>query len=144
MDLSLASATAAAVGALPAAALTSGASTVNPLLWYVTRAAAVSAYVTLTATVLLGIWRSLARVARIRTPWTLDEAHQFLAALTAGFVALHLMALLFDPLIPFSLLNLLLPVAEPYPRFAVDLAGLSLYPLVVVLLTPGLGRYTAH
>ena len=144
MDLSLASATAAALRALPAAALTSGASTVNPLLWYVTRAAAVSAYVTLTATVLLGIWRSLARVARIRTPWTLDEAHQFLAVLTAGFVALHLIALVFDPLIPFSLLNLLLPIAEPYRWFAVDLGVLSLYALVVVLLSSWLRRYIAH
>lgn len=109
------------------------ASTANPFFWYVTRAAAVSAYITLTATVVLGLVRSLGRVAHVRLSWVLDESHQYLALLTAALVTVHLLALLLDPLIPFSLLNLLVPLSEPYRPFAVDLGVLALYGLVVVL-----------
>lgn len=130
---------------LAAAAATT--TTANPLLWYVTRAAAVSAYITLTATVILGLARSLARVGRLRNTrilWILDEAHPYLALLTTAFIALHLLALLFDPLIPFAPLNLLLPIAEPYRPFAVDLGVLSLYAMAVVLLSSWLRRYITH
>lgn len=123
------------------------ATTANSLLWYVTRAAAVSAYVTLTGTVLWGIARSLVRVSQVRSRraiWLLDEAHPFLALLTAAFVALHLLSLVFDPLIPFSLLNLLLPIGEPYRPMAAALGVLALYSLAIVQFSSWLRRYIAH
>jgi DMSO/TMAO reductase YedYZ heme-binding membrane subunit len=111
---------------------------VDPTLWYFTRAAAVAAYVFLTLTVTLGLLRSMLRIGRARSPWLFwlsDETHQFLALLTTGFVAIHLLALLFDPLIPFSLTNLLVPLNEPYRPVAAGLGVLSLYGLGLVLLT---------
>lgn len=126
---------------------TLAATTANPLLWYVTRTAAVCAYVTLTATVILGLARSLARVGRVRdsrTLWLLDELHPYLALLTAAFIALHLLSLLFDPLIPFAPLNLLVPVAEPYRPFAVGVGIFALYTMAVVLLSSWLRRYIKH
>lgn len=135
----------AASAAKAATAATS--STANPLLWYVTRAAAVSAYVTLSATVLLGLVRSLSRVGRVRNAralWLLDEVHPYLALLTAAFVALHLLSLIFDPLIPFAPLNLLLPIAEPYRPLAADLGVLALYALLVVWLSSWLRRFITH
>ncbi len=138
----------AGLAAAPLAALSAASATaataVNPLLWYVTRAAAVSAYITLTATVVLGISRSLTHVGRIRVTWMLDEAHQVLALLTAAFVTLHLLSLMFDPLIPFSLLNVLLPIAEPYRPLAVDLGVLALYGLAIVLVSSWLRRSISH
>ncbi|HEY7833707.1 MAG TPA: ferric reductase-like transmembrane domain-containing protein [Ktedonobacterales bacterium] len=122
------------------ASLRASATTANPLLWYVTRAAAVSAYITLSCTAALGIWRSLGRVTRRRVSWLLDEAHQYLALLTAAFILLHLLALVFDPLIPFAPLNLLVPLGEPYRPFAVDLGVLTLYALVIVLVSSWLRR----
>lgn len=118
--------------------------TANPLLWYVTRAAAVSAYVTLTLTVALGISRSLARVARLRVSWVLDESHQYLALLTAAFIVLHLLSLVFDPLIPFSVLDVLLPLSQPYRPIPVDLGVLALYALAIVLLSSWLRRWLAY
>jgi predicted ferric reductase len=123
---------------------TTAAATTGPLLWFVTRAAAISAYITLASTVILGLCRSLARTARLRTPWALDEVHQFLAVITAVFVALHLLALLFDPLIPFTLLNLIAPVEEPYRPLAVDLGVLGLYALTLVLVSSWLRRRIAY
>ena len=112
--------------------------TADPTLWYFTRAAAVAAYIFLTLTVTLGLVRSMLRSGRARSPWLFwlsDETHQFLAVLMAGFVAIHLLALLFDPLIPFSLANLLVPLDEPYRPVAAGLGVLSLYGLGLVLLT---------
>jgi predicted ferric reductase len=126
------------------AALAASVSSANPFLWYVTRAAAVSAYITLSAAVVLGLCRSLAPTMRVRIPWELDEAHQFLSLLTAAFLALHLISLVFDPLIPFAPLNLLVPLGEPYRPLAVGIGVFALYAMLVVLLSSWLRRRIAH
>lgn len=137
--------------ALPLSSLTlslaATTSTANPFLWYVTRAAATAGYITLSITVILGLFRSLARVSRLRNSrvlWLLDELHPYLAVLTVGLVALHLLSLIFDPLIPFSLLNLLLPFDQPYRPLAVDLGVLAFYGLVVVWLSSWMKRRISH
>lgn len=131
------------LAAFSSLAITLAATTANPLLWYVTRAAAVSAYIVLSLTVVLGLFRSLARVSRLRNArllWLLDELHPYLAVITLALVVLHLLSLVFDPLIPFSLLNLLLPFNQPYRPVAVDLGVLALYGLVVVWLSSWVKR----
>jgi DMSO/TMAO reductase YedYZ heme-binding membrane subunit len=84
------------------------------------------------------------RTTRRQVPWWLDEAHRYLALLVAGFVVLHLLSLVFDPLIPFAPLNLLLPIAEPYRPLATTLGVLGLYCLVAVAVSSWLRRYIAH
>ncbi len=81
------------LGALPLAAV-SATTVVNPFMWYVTRAAATSSYITLSFLVILGLARSMTRLNGSRVSWWLDESHQFLALLTAGLVRLtsHLAA----------------------------------------------------
>lgn len=108
---------------------------VSPTLWYLTRALAVGAYVSLTLSVLFGALRSVARQSRERMSWVVDELHQVLAALSAALVVGHLATLLLDPFLPFSLQNLLLPVGEPYRPFAVILGVFALYTMTVLLLT---------
>ncbi|MGO8951426.1 MAG: hypothetical protein ACLQUY_27985 [Ktedonobacterales bacterium] len=121
---------------------TSGSS--DPTLWYVTRAAGVSAYVLLAMVVDLGIVGSLARQLGERISWVVDEAHQFLALLAAAFVALHLGVLLFDPFITFSLANLLLPFGEPYQPLGVSLGVLGFYALLIVLASSWLRRFLSR
>jgi sulfoxide reductase heme-binding subunit YedZ len=130
------------VGALPLAAVSATAA--NPFMWYVTRAAASSSYITLTLLVILGITRSMTRLSGARVSWWLDETHQFLALLTAGLVGLHLVSLLFDALIPFSLVNLLVPVAEPYRPFAVGVGVVTMYGMALVLASSWLRRWLGH
>lgn len=119
-------------------------STANPTMWYATRAAATCAYITLSLTVLLGIVRSVARVARVRKTWLLEETHRYVANATAAFVAVHLTTLLLDPLIPFSPLNLLLPADEPYRPFAVTVGILAMYSLLLVLVSSWLRRHISY
>lgn len=126
---------------LASAAATSPAS---PTLWYITRAAAVSAYVLLTLTVALGMLRSLARDLSLRVGWMLDEIHQFLALLAGAFVLLHLATLAFDPFITFSPANLILPFAQPYRTVPTDLGVLALYTLAIVLVSSWLRRRMSY
>ncbi|HEX9035455.1 MAG TPA: ferric reductase-like transmembrane domain-containing protein [Ktedonobacterales bacterium] len=119
-------------GSAPLAAI-SAVAVKNPFMWYVTRASATSSYITLSLLVILGLTRSMIRINGSRISWWLDEAHQFLALLTAGLVGLHLVSLLFDALIPFSLLNILLPVNEPYRAVPVAIGVISMYGMAVVL-----------
>ncbi len=109
--------------------------TVSPTLWYLTRALAVGAYVALTVSVLLGAIRSIARQSREGVSWMVDELHQFIATLAGVLVMGHLLTLLLDPFLPFSVSNLLLPLNEPYRPFAVVLGVFALYTMVALLLT---------
>jgi hypothetical protein len=110
------------------------------LLWYVTRATAVASYITLSLTVSLGILQSIARTARERLPWLVDESHQFISTLTGVLILGHLTALYFDPFIPFSLLNLLTPLNEPYNPPAVACGVFALYCMLALLFSSWLRR----
>jgi predicted ferric reductase len=116
----------------------------DPTLWYVTRAAAVSAYVLLTVSAALGILRSLARTLAVRSTWALDELHSFVAVLAGCAVLLHLGSLLLDPFIRFSPINLVLPLGQPYSPFAVDLGVLGCYALSAVLVSSWLRRRLSY
>jgi len=124
----------------PVAAATLAPADADPTLWYVTRAAAVSAYVLLALTTNLGIVRSLTTQIGERVSWMLDELHQFLALLTGAFVLLHLLTLLLDPFITFTPANLLLPFAQPYRTLATDIGVLGVYAFAVVLVSSWLRR----
>jgi sulfoxide reductase heme-binding subunit YedZ len=112
----------------------------SPLLWYVTRTLGVSAYVALTFSVILGMLRSIARSSGERLSWVVDELHQFVATLAGLLVAGHLVALYFDPFLPFTLQNLLLPIDEPYRPLAVQVGVFALYAMAVALVSSWLRR----
>jgi predicted ferric reductase len=116
----------------------------SPTLWYVTRATAVSAYIALTLSVALGMMRTIARRSRERLSRVVDDLHQFVSTLAGLFVLGHLVALLLDPFLPFSLLNLLVPVAEPYRPLAVALGVFSLYAMVLLLFSSWLRRHLPY
>jgi sulfoxide reductase heme-binding subunit YedZ len=129
------------VSQVVAAASTQASS--DPTLWYITRAAGISAYALLALTAVLGLARSVLRAAHtnaLGAIWLLDEVHPFVAVLAAAFIALHLVTLVFDPVVPFSVANLLLPIDEPYQPFATSLGVFGLYAIVIVLLSSWLRR----
>jgi predicted ferric reductase len=109
-------------------------------MWYTTRAAAVCAYIALTLTCLLGMVRTLMRTSRFRRTWLIEEIHQYVADAAVIFVAVHLTALLLDPLIPFAPVNLLVPIGEPYRPLAVALGVFALYAVALVMASSWLRR----
>jgi methionine sulfoxide reductase heme-binding subunit len=118
----------------------SAASAVSPFLWYLTRTMGVAAYVALSFSVILGMLRSVARKSSERISWIVDELHQFVATLAGLFVFGHLVVLLFDPFLPFSLLNLLLPIHEPYKPSGVAYGIFGFYSVVLLLVTSWLRK----
>jgi sulfoxide reductase heme-binding subunit YedZ len=116
----------------------------DPHMWYLTRALATSAYLTLTVSVLLGMLRSLARQSRERLSWIIDELHQVFSTLALVLVLGHLLTLLVDPFLPFTLSNLLLPLAEPYKPLPVRFGVLALYGMVLLLLSSWIRRWIPY
>lgn len=104
------------------------------LPWYVTRAAAITAYILLTVTMLLGLSiTSKAPVRRLGRP-DVFVLHEFLSWLAWGFVGLHVGSLLLDTYQPFRLIDVLVPFVSPYRTVAVGLGVISLY-LIALLVT---------
>ena len=68
-------------------------------------------------------------------------AHQVLTLLLLGFVGLHLVTLYFDPFEPFSLLKLVWPLAETYRPLGTALGVLTLYMIVLVVLSSWARRF---
>jgi sulfoxide reductase heme-binding subunit YedZ len=116
----------------------------DPLLWYLTRTTAVAAYVTLTCAAMLGMLRGVARGSGERLSWITDELHQVLATVFAGLVVLHIITLIYDPFLPFSLTNIFLPIAEPYRPLAIDAGVLALYTLIIVLGSTWIRRFIPY
>jgi predicted ferric reductase len=106
-----------------------------PLLWYLTRATAVAAYVALTLSVILGMLRAIARTSRERLSWVVDELHAFVATLAGVLIVGHLISLKLHTFIPFTLANLFIPGAQPYRPLAVNLGVLALYAMAALLVT---------
>ena len=128
------------VGIAAVSHLLAGSVTSGPLLWYLTRATAFAAYLTLTAAVALGMLRTVARRAGERLSWVVDELHQFVSALALLLVLAHLLSIFLDPYLPFTAANLLLPLDEPYRPFAVRLGIFAFYALLLVLASSWLRR----
>ncbi len=116
----------------------------NPLMWYLTRTTALSAYVVLALLVSLGLIQSIARTSRERLPWVVDALHQFLGLLFGVLVVFHLLTLMADPLIPFSITNILIPRHEPYRPLAVDLGVLALWTMLLILASSWLKRHLPY
>ena len=120
------------------------ASQSNTLMWYLTRATAVSAYGALTVLVALGLLRSTARTAGGRISWVVDEVHQFLGMIFGILVGAHLLTLLLDPYISFSLTNFIVPIDEPYSPLAVDFGVVALWTVILVLASSWLRRHLPY
>jgi methionine sulfoxide reductase heme-binding subunit len=107
----------------------------DPFLWYVTRTLAVGAYLALTISVLLGLLQSIARTAGERTSWRINELHIVLSVLAGVLMAGHVITLVLDPYLPFSIGNILIPLGEPFKPIPVDLGVLAFYGMIALVLS---------
>jgi predicted ferric reductase len=105
------------------------------LWWYVTRAAGLVGYLLLWLSMVWG----LAVSSKIFDPFlTRDytyDFHQYLSLFSLGFVVLHVVVLMLDRYLPFSLLQVLVPFSSAYRPLWVGLGVISLYLLALVTVT---------
>jgi len=113
----------------------------STLPWYVARAGGLVAYVLLTVTVLWGTLVA-ARALRRRPglAWV-NGMHEWLAALTLGFVAVHLAGLLTDTYIGFGPAQVLVPFASSYRPGAVAWGVVGFY---LLLATYAVAYFRRH
>ena len=105
------------------------------LWWYVTRAAGLVAYLLLWLSTVWGLAISSKIFDPLVTRDYSYDFHQYLSLFALGFIAMHVVVLMLDRYLPFSLLQVLLPFTSSYRPLWVGLGVISLYLLVLVTVT---------
>lgn len=105
-----------------------------PWTWLGIRASGVTAWGLLTAVVL---WGLLLRTRLLGTgvkPPVLLNMHRWLGSLALGFLAIHLILLVVDPVVAFSIPQLFIPGIAPWEPFAVSLGVIAMWLMLPVSL----------
>lgn len=110
------------------------ASTVQAL-WYVTRAAGIIAYLLLWLSTVWGLAVSSKIFDPVLNRYFTYDMHQFLSLLSLGFVALHVIVLLADQYLPFSVAQVLVPFIAPYRPVWVGIGVIGMYLAILVSVT---------
>lgn len=109
--------------------------------WYVTRAAGIIAYLLVWLSTVWGIGvASKSFDAILHRTFTYD-LHEFLSLLGIGFILLHIVVLLGDKYMPFSLLEILLPFVSGYRPLWVGIGIIAFDLTLLVTVTFYLRRW---
>ena len=103
--------------------------------WYVTRAAGLVAWGLVVASCAWGLLHALRTFGRRPSPSWMLSTHRYLSTLAFVFVAVHVLAILADDFVHFSIADVLVPLASSWHPLAVAWGIVSLYLLVAVELT---------
>jgi sulfoxide reductase heme-binding subunit YedZ len=123
---------AAAFGALTARAL---ALSSDQVMWYITRASGLTAYLLLWLSTAWGLAVSSKILDRLLNRAFTYDYHQFISLLALGFVGLHVGVLLFDHFLPYTLPQALVPFLSPYRPLWVGIGVLAFYASSIVTAT---------
>jgi predicted ferric reductase len=104
-------------------------------MWYVTRAAGIIAYLLLWLSTVWGLAVSSKFFDSMLNRFFTYDMHLFISLLALGFLFLHIVALLGDRYLPFSVAQLLVPFIAPYRPVWVALGILGFYLSLLVSLT---------
>lgn len=108
--------------------------------WYVARSGGIVAWGLLAASVFWGLALSSRFLGRRPKPnWMLD-LHRFLGGLAVVFTAIHVVALIADSYVTFTVLGVLVPFVDDYQPGAVAWGIVAMYLLVAVELSSLLRR----
>ncbi|MGZ3676672.1 MAG: ferric reductase-like transmembrane domain-containing protein, partial [Ktedonobacterales bacterium] len=100
--------------------------------WDVARAGGLTAYVLLTAAVIVGLALSL-KYQSPRWPRLINsEWHNYLTLLSTVFLGVHVLAVAVDPYTHFGLVELLVPLASHYRPFWMSLGIVGLYLAIAI------------
>ena len=88
--------------------------TSNPAIWYAARASGVAAYVVLTVTVSVGMAMGGKAQSRRWPKFATTDVHRFGGLLVGSLIGIHVGAIAIDSFMPFSLRQLVVPLAAAY------------------------------
>lgn len=105
-----------------------------PWTWLLIRGSGLTAWGLLTAVVVWGLLLRTRLLGSHASPPALLRMHRWLGAVALAFLGLHLVLLLIDPVVRFTVPQMLLPFASPWQPLAVGLGTLALWALVPVAI----------
>jgi sulfoxide reductase heme-binding subunit YedZ len=105
------------------------------VMWYITRAAGITSYILLWFSSAWGLAvASKITDVFLHRSFTYDF-HQFISLLAVGFIFLHILVLLFDRYLPYTLAQILIPFVSPYRPLWVGIGVLGFYLTLLVTIT---------
>ena len=90
-------------------------------MWYITRAAGLTAYLLFWLSTAWGLAVSSKILDVVLHRSFTYDFHQFISLLAIGFTALHIIVLMFDSYLPYSVAQILVPFLSPYRPFWVGI-----------------------
>lgn len=108
--------------------------------WNVLRAAGIGAYVMLFLSVAWGLVSTTTPFGKRISKQSSALVHQFMATCGLVLLGVHLGFLLVDGFMPFSVTDLLVPMAATYRPVATTLGIVAMYALVIVVVTSWLRK----
>jgi predicted ferric reductase len=103
--------------------------------WYVTRAAGIVSYLLVWLSTVLGLGVGSKVFNRVLGGGLTFDLHEFTSLLALGFVGLHVIVLLGEQYLPYTLAQILLPFLSPYRPLWVGIGVLALYLMLLVTAT---------
>lgn len=104
-------------------------------MWFITRAAGLTGYVLLWLSTAWGLVVSSKILDPLLHRSFSYDFHEFLSLLAIGFVSLHVIVLLADQYLPFSLLQVLIPFIAPYRPVWVGIGIVAFYLAILASVT---------
>jgi sulfoxide reductase heme-binding subunit YedZ len=113
----------------------------NHFFWYLSRSAAMAAYLMLFVSLALGIGLKTRYLDQLLKRWRAADLHQFTALLATALIALHIFSLLGDSYLKFNLQGLLLPGASPYRPTWDSFGVIGFYMLLILTFSCYVRRF---
>jgi len=107
----------------------------SQLTWYAARAAGIVAWALAAGSVVWGLALSTRATGRKPRPAWLFDLHRFLGGLALVFTAIHVVAIVADTYVHFSLINVLVPFTGTWHPAAVAWGIVAFYLLLAIELT---------
>jgi sulfoxide reductase heme-binding subunit YedZ len=104
-------------------------------MWYITRSAGITAYILLWLSTAWGLAVSSKILDRILHRSFTYDFHQYISLLAIGFIFLHVIVLMLDRYLPFSLVQILVPFTSSYRPVWIGIGIIGFYLTLLVSVT---------
>jgi len=118
--------------------------TVIPWAWYITRASAIIGFLLLYIAIFFGTVSCLPGIRKYFLRFRSLNFHCWISVQAFLFALIHGFSLLFDKSVPFSIKGILVPFASTYEPGLVALGTISLYLMLILILTSYARRYFSY
>ena len=103
--------------------------------WYVTRASGIIAYLLMWFSTVLGLAVTSKYLDGMLDRLFTYDFHEFISLLSVAFTLVHVLVLMLDRYLPYSLAQILVPFISPYRPFWVGVGVIAFYIILLVTVT---------